>query len=214
MKYAISRSTFLNMLISLIQTNIENVLPSEDHNDCSTEPLFTMDSDNQSAATSTLATANIADCQSQAPTFYTTQEHNSDPPSNHDNVPRTRLRARNVKKVTCATVPTQKQRHEKSVLQHDVVTDRPRTGRPVIFAGPLIQSKKKASTPSSGVNYSIEDLINGCHVDSPTISPSVRTLRLFVYSNIMLPHRYTSFSLIRGEMTSSKITPHHNTTHC
>ncbi|KAG2061013.1 hypothetical protein BDR06DRAFT_966816 [Suillus hirtellus] len=54
-----------------------------------------------------------------------------------------RLRARNVKKVACATVQTQNKCHENLVLQHDVVKDWPRTGQPVIFAGSLVQCKKK-----------------------------------------------------------------------
>ncbi|KAG1790111.1 uncharacterized protein HD556DRAFT_1310895 [Suillus plorans] len=209
------------------ETNTENVLPSEDHNDCSTdqshisihttEPLFTMDSDNQSAAASTPTTVNIADCQSQAPTIYTTQDNHSDPPSDHDTVPRTRLRARNVKKVTCATVPTQKRRHENSVSQHDVVKDRPRTGRPVIFAGPLVQPKKKARTLSPGVNYTIEDLIKG--LDSTTISPSIHLFLLdpmrddFIqkntasqYNSLLNIARFIASALTTKSLSDSTIT--------
>ncbi|KAG2351354.1 hypothetical protein BDR07DRAFT_1386114 [Suillus spraguei] len=138
------------------QANVEGVVPSDDHNDFSadqshislknTEPLFTMDSNTPSAEDWTLEAVSNDDCQSDPPTMHTTLKNHSDPPSDHNTAPRCRLRVRNVKKATCATVPTQKRHHENSVSQHDAVKDRAHTGRPVIFAGPLVQSKKKART--------------------------------------------------------------------
>ncbi|KAG2335562.1 hypothetical protein BDR05DRAFT_1006677 [Suillus weaverae] len=167
------------------QTKIENVLPSDDHNDCSahqshislhgTQPSFTVDPDNPcvSADAWMLAVVDAAVRQSEAPTVDTTPENNSDPPSDHDTGPRTRSRARNVKKATYGTVPTQKRRREKSISQNDVVEHRARTERPVIFAAPLVQSKKKGRTRSAVVKYTIDDLMKGCEMDPTIISPSI-----------------------------------------
>jgi hypothetical protein len=105
-------------------------------------------------------------------------------------VPQTRLRSRNRKEAPPATTPARKRRRAPSTRQNDDQNCRPGSTRPVVYAVSRNESKKTRSTNSSVLNYSIDDLVNGCQMDPTSLPPAVSTSYLQIFSDTDVQHRY------------------------